>query len=115
MEHLTAETFKEKVFDFEKEKEWKFLGDKPCIVDFYADWCGPCRMLAPVLEELSKKYEGKLNIYKVNVDQEQLLSSVFGIESIPTILFIPLKGQPKVAYGYMPIETMEKVISEMIE
>jgi len=80
LEHLTKETFISKVFNYETNKEWKFEGDKPCVIDFYADWCGPCKMVAPVLEELAKDFEGKLDIYKVNTEEEQELASVFGSE-----------------------------------
>jgi len=111
MEHLTKETFKTKVFDFEANKEWKFAGSRPCIVDFYAEWCGPCKMLAPVLEELSQKYAGKLDIYKINTEEQVELAGMFGIQSIPTMLFIPMEGKPKMAAGMLPKETLEKVIT----
>ena len=94
MEQLTKETFKEKIFDFEKNTEWKYKGELPAIIDFYADWCGPCKMVAPVLSELAGEYQGKVNIYKVNTDQEPELSGAFGIQSIPSILFIP-KGESR--------------------
>lgn len=96
MQNLTIDTFKSKVFDFAENKEWKFAGDKPCIVDFYADCCGPCKMLAPVLAELSDKYAGKLDIYKINTEQEQELASLFGIQSVPTMLLIPVTGKPQI-------------------
>ncbi len=114
MQNLDAEAFKTKVFDFETHKEWKFAGDKPCIVDFYADWCGPCRMVAPVLEELSKKYAGKVDVYKVNTDEQQALAAAFGIQSIPSMLFIPMTGKPQMAQGALPKETLEKVIGEVL-
>ncbi len=114
MENLTKETFKAKVFDFEKNKEWKFEGDKPCIIDFYADWCGPCKMVAPVLEELSKEYDGKVNIYKVDTEVEQELSAMFGIKSIPSILFVPLDAQPQMAAGALPKASFEKAIEEVL-
>ena len=91
--HLTRAEFLKKIADYENHsKEWKYLGDKPAIVDFYADWCGPCKMVAPILEELSKEYAGKIYIYKVNVDKEPELARDFGIQSIPTIWFVPMKG-----------------------
>ncbi|MFZ2285557.1 MAG: thioredoxin domain-containing protein, partial [Bacteroidales bacterium] len=83
-EHLTKETFLEKVFNYEQNKEWKYTGDKPCIIDFYADWCGPCKIVGPVLEDLSKEYDGKLYVYKIDTEAEQELASVFGIRSIPS-------------------------------
>ena len=92
MEHLTSDTFKQKVFNYEKNKEWAFEGEIPCVIDFYADWCGPCKMVAPVLEELSKEYEGKVNFYKVDTEAQQELAGLFGIRSIPSILFVPMNG-----------------------
>ena len=114
MQNLTTEAFKTKVFDFEKNNEWKFAGDKPCIVDFYADWCGPCKMIAPVLEELSKKYEGKLEIYKVNTEEEQALAGAFGIQSIPSMLFVPMEGKPQMAQGALPRDVLEKAIGDVL-
>ena len=111
-EHLTKQTFVEKVFDYEKNKEWKFEGELPCIIDFWAPWCGPCEVVGPVLDELSKEYEGKVNIYKVNTDEEQELGGAFGIRSIPSILFVPKEGQPKMSVGALPKETLKKVIEE---
>jgi len=114
MENLTLETFKTKVFDFEKNKDWKFEGDKPCIIDFYADWCGPCKVVAPVLEELSKEYEGKVDIYKVDTEKERELSAIFGIRSIPSILFVPKDAQPQMAAGALPKDAFEKAIEEVL-
>ncbi|MBU0489901.1 MAG: thioredoxin [Bacteroidetes bacterium] len=114
MEHLTLDTFKQKVFDFEKNKEWKFEGELPCIIDFYADWCGPCKMVAPVLEELSKEYEGKINIYKVDTEKEQELAAVFGIRSIPSILFVPQNGPPQMAMGALPKDSFVQAINDVL-
>lgn len=114
MEHLTVETFKEKVFNFENGGEWKFAGDKPCIIDFYADWCGPCKMVAPVLEELAKEYNGKIDIYKVNTEEQQQLSQMFEIRSIPTILFVPMEGQPQAAMGALPKQSFEQAINDIL-
>ncbi len=101
-EHLTKQDFLNKVFDFENEKEWNFKGDLPCIIDFYADWCGPCKMVAPVLDELSEEFTGKMNVYKVNTESEQELAGAFGIQSIPSLLFIPKDGKPQMAQGALP-------------
>lgn len=114
MEHLTAEQFKKKVFDYENEKEWKFSGNKPALIDFYADWCGPCKMVAPVLEELAKEYEGKIDIYKIDTEAEQELAEVFGIRSIPSLLFIPLEGKPQMAMGALPKESFVEVINNVL-
>lgn len=114
MEQLTLDSFKEKVFDFEINKEWKFEGDKPCIIDFYADWCGPCKMVAPILEELSKEYEGKVDIYKVDTEKERDLAAVFGIRSIPSILFVPKDAQPQMAMGALPKQEFVKAIEGVL-
>ena len=114
MVHLTQATFKEKVFNYEKSKDWKFEGDKPAIIDFYADWCAPCKMVAPILEELSTEYEGKLDIYKVNTEDQQELAAAFGIRSIPSLLFIPKEGQPQMAMGALPKETFKKTIENVL-
>lgn len=111
---MTTQDFKEKVFNYETEQDWKYLGALPAIIDFYADWCGPCKMVAPVLEELSNEYEGKLVIYKVNTDAEQELSTVFGIQSIPTILFIDADGEPMMQPGALPKHVFRKLIEEKL-
>jgi thioredoxin len=115
LEHLTKETFKSKVFDFETNKDWKFEGEKPAIIDFYADWCGPCKMVAPILEELNDEYDGKLNIYKIDTESERELASMFGIQSIPSLLFIPTNGQPQMAMGALPKDTFKKAISDVLK
>lgn len=114
-ELLTKATFQEKVFDFEKNKDWTFEGDIPCIVDFYADWCGPCKTIAPILEQLSEEYKGKINIYKVNTEKEQELSAVFGIRSIPSMLFVPMGEQPQMAAGALPKAQLEGVIKDVLK
>jgi thioredoxin len=111
---LTTQGFKEKVFDYDTAKDWKYQSELPAIIDFYADWCGPCKMVAPILEELSKEYEGRLLIYKVNTDIEQELASVFGIQSIPTILFIDAEGEPMMQPGAFPKHTFKKIIEERL-
>src|SRR4051794_13561426 len=108
--HLTQQDFKDKIFDYEKDQEWKFSGTLPAIIDFYADWCGPCKAVAPVLEELSNEYEGKINIYKINTDIEQELAAVFSIQSIPTFLFIPQTGSPMLQRGALPKQAFKEVI-----
>ncbi len=115
MEHLTSNSFKEKIFDFETKKEWDFQGDLPVVIDFYADWCGPCKMVAPVLEELQKEYEGKINIYKVNTEQEQELASAFGISSIPSILFIPTDDKPQMAQGALPKQAFVEAFRDVLK
>jgi thioredoxin len=112
--HLTAKDFKEKVFNYETNKEWKYEGALPAIVDFYSDWCQPCKMVATVLEELASEYAGKIMIYKVNTEEERELASVFGIQSIPTLIFIPKEGQPQAAMGALPRQTFEKVIKDVL-
>ncbi|HEY6955572.1 MAG TPA: thioredoxin [Flavisolibacter sp.] len=111
---LTTQDFKDKIFNYEKEKEWRFKGELPVLVDFYADWCGPCKMVAPILEELSKEYDGRLTIYKVDTEVEQELASVFGIRSIPTFLFIPTNGDPVMQPGALPKSAFKQVIEERL-
>ena len=113
-EHLTKDQFLTKVFNFEKHKDWKFEGEIPCIIDFYADWCQPCKMVAPILEELSDEYKGKVNIYKVNTEQEQELAGAFGIRSIPSMLFVPQDGQPQMSAGALPKDALEKAMEDVL-
>jgi thioredoxin len=115
LEHLTIESFKNKVFNWEANKEWKYEGKVPCLIDFYADWCGPCKMVAPVLEELQKEYGDKLVIYKVNTEEQRELAGMFGIQSIPSLLFVPLEGQPQMAKGALPKSTFVQAISEVLK
>jgi len=113
---LNKETFLAKVMNYETNPtEWKYLGDKPCIIDFYADWCGPCKAVAPVLEDLAKEYDGKIYIYKVNTDEQQELAQVFGIQSIPTIYFCPMEGDPQMAMGALPKATIKQAIAEVLK
>jgi thioredoxin len=114
LEHLTKETFKSKIYNFEANKEWKYEGTKPAIIDFYADWCGPCKMVAPILEDLKEEYGEKLEIYKVDTEEEKELSAMFGIQSIPSLLFIPLDGQPQMAMGALPKETFKQAIGDVL-
>lgn len=114
--HITKADFLKKIYDFEKNPdEWKNLGSQPAIVDFYADWCGPCRQLSPVLDELAKEYSGKLTIYKVNVDNERGLATFFGIRSIPTLLFIPMKGKPQRSLGALSKTELKGIIKDVLK
>ena len=113
--HLTRAEFLTKVANFEQNpQKWEYLGDKPCIIDFYADWCGPCKMVAPILEELANEYEDQIYIYKVNTEQEEQLSAEFGIRSIPTILFCPMGEEPQMAQGALPKDAFKKAIEEVL-
>ena len=111
---LTNETFKQKVFNYEINKEWKYEGKLPAIIDFYADWCGPCRQLSPRIEEIAREYAGKIIVYKVDTDKEGLLSQNIGISSLPTLLFIPVNGPPQVSMGALPKETLVKAVNEVL-
>jgi thioredoxin len=115
MEILTGKAFKEKIFDFEASSTWSFKGTRPAIIDFYADWCGPCKRLAPVLEELSSQYSGQVDIYKVNIDTEQDVAGTFGIMSVPTLLFVPMGADPQMAQGALPKEILEQAIHEVLK
>ena len=114
-EHLTNETFASKVFDYAKNEEWKYAGSAPAIVDFWAEWCGPCRMISPILEEISRDYEGKLNVYKVNVDEQTDVAAAFGIQSIPSLLFIPMNEMPRLAVGAQPKAAIMKLVKEVLK
>lgn len=113
--NLTKAEFINKVADFENNpNEWKFLGERPAIIDFYATWCGPCKMLAPVLDEIAEEYAGKVDVYKVNVDAEEELSALFGIRSVPTLLFVPMSGAPQMAQGALPKPTLKEAIQNVL-
>lgn len=111
---LSKETFLKKVFNYEANKEWKFEGDKPALIDFYADWCGPCKSIAPVLEELSEEYKDKIDIYKIDTEKEQELAAAFGIRSIPSLLFIPMDEQPQMAQGALPKDALKDAIDDIL-
>lgn len=115
LEHLTKETFKTKVFNYEANKAWKYEGQKPCLIDFYADWCGPCKMVAPILEELSEEYKGKVDIYKINTEEEKELAYMFGIQSIPSLLFVPANEEPQMALGALPKDVFKRVIKDVLK
>lgn len=115
IENLTEEAFKEKIFNYETSSEFKFTGKVPAIIDFYADWCGPCKALAPVLEQLSEEYGEKLKIYKIDTEAEQELSAVFGIRSIPSLLFCPINEDPQMANGALPKSQLEQIINNVLK
>jgi thioredoxin len=115
MKNLTTETFKKEIYNYDESKEWSYNGNKPTIIDFSANWCQPCKILSPVLEDISKEYGDKINVYKVDVDEEKELSMVFGIRSVPSILFIPINDQPQMAQGALPKEQIIKVISDVLK
>lgn len=113
--HINKEAFLKRVWNFEADpKNWKFLGDKPALVDFFATWCGPCQMISPILEELSETYAGKIDIYKVDVDEEEELAAAFGVSSIPSLLFCPKNGQPQMKLGAQPREALVQAIEAML-
>ncbi len=113
--HLSKSDFLTKVANYETTpNEWKYLGDKPAIVDFYASWCGPCKTIAPILEELAAEYGDQIYIYKVDTEEEQELAAAFGIRSIPTLLFIPMDGEPQMAQGAMPKASFKEAIEKVL-
>ncbi|MGY6649219.1 thioredoxin [Wenyingzhuangia sp. IMCC45574] len=112
---ITKQDFLDKVFNFEESQEWDFAGEVPAIIDFYADWCGPCKALAPLLEELQKEYNGKINIYKVDTEAEQELAGAFGIRSIPSLLFCPKGEKPQMAQGALPKQQFEELIKDILK
>lgn len=113
--HLTYDTFLEKVWDFEQNPQnWKFEGDIPAVIDFYADWCQPCKRIAPIMEKLAKDYEGRIHVYKIDVDDEQKLAAVFRVQSIPAVLFTPVDGQPMMQAGALTEEMYVKIIEEQL-
>lgn len=112
---LTKQDFLSKVANFEQSPtEWKYLGDKPCLIDFYANWCGPCKAIAPTLEEIATEYTEQIYVYKVNTENEQDLAAAFGIRSIPSLLFVPMKEQPQMAQGALPKEALRKAIQDVL-
>jgi len=115
MDKLTKETFKQKVYDYESGEGFQYQGELPCIVDFYADWCEPCKLLAPVMEDISKFYAGKMNVYKVNVDEERDLAQHLGIQSIPRLLFAPKEGKPGMIVGSVQLPEIKRQIKELLK
>ena len=115
IEHLNEDSFRTKIFDYTKDKDFKYIGTLPAIIDFYAEWCGPCKMVAPILDELAKEYDDKIIIYKINTEKEEHLSTMFGIRSIPTFLFIPLQGEIRIGRGAMSKVQFEQIISDVFD
>ncbi len=111
---LNKREFKEKIYDYNFSKEWNYKGDLPAVIDFYADWCNPCKVIAPILGDLSLEYEGKVNFYKVNTEKEPQLAKIFGITNIPTLLFIPLEGNPRMVKGAQPKILLRRHIEKLI-
>lgn len=107
---LTTAEFQKQIYDFRANPEWKYEGDLPAVIDFYASWCGPCKMMEPIMETLAEEYAGKIRVYKVDVDKEKRLAAMFHVRSIPTFLFIPVNGEPKHANGAMDIAQMRQII-----
>ena len=112
--YITTEQFKARIFDYKNEKDWKYQGDKPCIIDFYTTWCGPCKRLAPIMEELSQTYCDQVIFYKADTERERELAYVFGINSIPQVLYIPKEGKPMLLKGLYPKEEIVKIIEEFL-
>ncbi len=112
--YLTNDTFKQMIYNYEKNKEWKYEGTKPAIIDFYANWCPPCRQLSPLVEEIAREYAGKIIVYKIDTDKERALSQQLGISGLPTLLFIPLNGKPQASMGFIPKETIIKTINNVL-
>jgi len=111
---LNQEEFTEKVFDFRNNTEWNFLGDRPAIVDFYAVWCGPCKRMAVILAELQREYGNKIQVYKVDAEKNRELAAAFGVTAYPTLIFIPMEGQPAGSRGLLPKEEIERIINEFL-
>jgi|AntRauTorcE11898_2_1112593.scaffolds.fasta_scaffold02670_3 thioredoxin len=112
--HLTKETFKKKVMDYENNKEWNYLGERPAVIDFYADWCAPCKKVAPIMEDLAKDYEGEVDIYKIDTEDQKELAAIFGIKSIPSVLFIPMEGKPQMTRGALPKDNFVSIVEEFL-
>jgi thioredoxin 1 len=107
---LTTAGFKEKIFDYDHDKEWKYRGELPSVIDFYADWCGPCKIVSPIIDKLSEEYAGRVSFYKIDTEKEQELAGAFGIQSIPSLLFIPKEGRPQMAIGALPKQSLKEII-----
>ncbi|MFW5753595.1 MAG: thioredoxin [Marinilabiliaceae bacterium] len=112
---LDKDAFVNQVFDYENNSEWKYKGDKPAIIDFYADWCGPCKKLSPLLEELQSDYNGKIQIYKVDTEKSKELAAAFGIQSLPTIVFVPMNEEPQAVLGFVPKEKLTEMVSNILK
>ncbi len=107
--------FRTLIFDFKEKKDWKFEGDKPAIIDFYAKWCGPCKQLSPIVEKIAKEYAGKIRVYKVDVDEQQFIAAAFGVQSIPMLLFCPIEGKPQVTMGFIPESELRTIVKDVLK
>lgn len=114
VQYLTTAQFKEKVFDYTKNRDWQYAGKRPAIIDFYTTWCGPCKRLAPIMETLSEKYKGRVIFYKVDTERERELAALFNISSIPQVLYIPMYGKPQILVGLYPQEQIEEIIEQFL-
>ena len=112
--YITTAQFRERVFDYKSEKDWKYLGDKPCVIDFYTTWCGPCKRLAPIMEELSQQYCDQVVFYKADTERERELAYLFNINSIPQVLYVPVEGKPMLLKGLYPKENIISIIDEFL-
>lgn len=115
VKNLTTEEFKNEIFNYEENEEWAFKGDIPVVIDFHAEWCGPCKTVGPVLEEIDDELDGKINLIKIDIEKEQELAGIFGIRSIPSILFVPKEGQPQMAQGAIPKNTIMEIIDKIMD
>lgn len=115
IEHLNYKSFREKIYDFESNHKWKYEGKVPCLIDFYASSCDPCQKVDPLLDELSAEYKGKITIYKVDTEKEIDLKALFHVQSIPSLLFVPLKGTPQIAFGALPRESFVRAFTNLLK
>ena len=114
VQYLTTAQFKEKVFDYTKNRDWNYVGKRPAIIDFYTTWCGPCKRLAPIMETLSEKYKGKVDFYKIDIERDREPANRFDVTSIPQVLYVPMNGKPQKLIGLYPKEQIEEIIDQFL-